>query len=236
MINMFSLSALLIGFLGSFHCVAMCGPIALALSGGGEDNRRFLVNRSFYNLGRIVTYGILGLLAGLAGQTLLMAGFQKSISIGIGVLMVVSVILLYYMPGLPRTGSMLSGLNRFIKKIFAGVVKRKSAASLFTAGLANGILPCGFVYLAMAGAAATQNGANGAFYMILFGLGTFPAMLAVAAFGKMAGNRARLLLNRAAPVLMIILGLVFIYRGYSMKDNTCCGSKQSVTVEGNFQQ
>jgi len=63
---MFSLSALLIGFLGSFHCVAMCGPIAMALSGGKENNWNYLAGRSVYNAGRIFTYGVLGLMAGLA--------------------------------------------------------------------------------------------------------------------------------------------------------------------------
>lgn len=222
---MLSISALLIGFLGSFHCVAMCGPIALALSGGKENNWNYLAGRSVYNAGRILTYAILGLLAGLAGHTLLMAGFQKSISITIGVLMVVSVMVIYYLPGKSGTNQVALMVNKFIKGVFSSILKNKNKAGLFVAGLANGVLPCGFVYLAMAGAAATQNPVDGAGYMIMFGLGTFPAMMAVSAFGKVAGLKARLFLTKAAPVLMIVLGLFFIYRGYSMKDNSCCHGK-----------
>lgn len=225
---MFSLTALIIGFLGSFHCVAMCGPIALALSGGKENNWSYLAGRSVYNAGRIFTYGVLGLLAGLAGHTLLMAGFQKSISIAIGVLMILSVAVLYYLPGYSGTSNVALIVNKFIKNIFSSVLKQRSHAGLFAAGLANGVLPCGFVYLAMAGAAATQDPISGAGYMIMFGLGTFPAMMVVSAFGKVAGLKARTFLTKAAPVFMIVLGLFFIYQGYTMKDNSCCHGKTEV--------
>ncbi|MBL7913827.1 MAG: sulfite exporter TauE/SafE family protein, partial [Bacteroidia bacterium] len=128
---MFSLTSLAIGFLGSFHCVTMCGPIALALSGGGENNLKFLAGRSIYNLGRIVTYGILGLLAGLAGHTLLMAGFQKSFSITIGILMVLGVILINYIPMRSGAPKITLVINKFIKSIFSKIVKQKSYAGLF---------------------------------------------------------------------------------------------------------
>lgn len=227
---MFQLSALLIGFLGSFHCVAMCGPIALALSGGSENNAKYLLGRSIYNLGRIFTYGVIGLIAGMLGHTLLMAGFQKSISIAIGVFMIISVITVYYLPMKSGTNVVSLKINTFIKKVFSGVIKKKNTTSLLIAGMANGVLPCGFVYIALAGAAATQDPFSGGGYMIMFGLGTFPAMMAVSAFGKVAGLRARAFLVKAAPVLMIVLGIIFIYRGYNMKDNSCCNhSTKSLT-------
>src|SRR5688572_10280302 len=121
---MFDLSALLIGFLGSFHCVAMCGPIALALSGRQETNWRYLLGRTFYNSGRILTYGILGMLAGLAGHTLLLAGFQKSVSISIGVLMIVSVVVIYFLPGKNGVNPVALYANRMIKNIFSKVMKK----------------------------------------------------------------------------------------------------------------
>ena len=228
---MFELTALAIGFLGSFHCVAMCGPIALALSGGKENTLRYLTGRIIYNSGRILTYSILGLLAGLAGHTLMMAGLQKSISISIGILMILSVVVIYYLPGKSGTNPFALQLNAFIRKIFSGVLKKRNHFSLFIAGLANGILPCGFVYLAMAGAAATQQPLNGALYMVLFGLGTFPAMMAVAAFGKIAGLKARGFLVKAAPVMMILLGVYFIYRGYTMKDDSCCHQTKDLAID-----
>ncbi len=219
---MFELTALAIGFLGSFHCVTMCGPLALALSGGNENTVKYLAGRMIYNSGRIFTYAILGLLAGLAGHTLMLAGFQRSVSIGIGIFMILSVVLIHYLPGKTGTNPFALKLNAAIRKIFSSVLKKRNEFSLFVAGLANGILPCGFVYLALAGAATTQKPLDGALYMALFGLGTFPAMMAVAAFGKLAGMKARNFLIKAAPVMMLILGAYFIFRGYQMKDNSCC--------------
>ncbi len=227
---MFELSALAIGFLGSFHCVAMCGPIALALSGGKENTTKYLIGRSIYNTGRILTYSLLGTLAGLAGHTLMMAGLQKGVSIGIGVLMILSVVIIYFLPGKGISIPFFIKLNAFIKSVFSEVLKRRNKLSLFIAGLANGILPCGFVYLAMAGAAASQHPVNGALYMMLFGLGTFPAMMAVAAFGKFAGLKARSFLIKASPVMIIVLGMYFILRGYNMKDNSCCHHAQTTEL------
>jgi sulfite exporter TauE/SafE len=112
------------------------------------------------------------------------------------------------------------------------VIKKRNKSSLFVAGLANGILPCGFVYIALAGAAATQQPVNGALYMALFGLGTFPAMMAVSLFGKVAGIKARTFLVKAAPVLMIVLGALLIYRGVTMKENSCCHHQQTMTQSG----
>ena len=77
-------TAFLLGFLGSFHCLGMCGPIALAVS--AKDNSRFLRNKIIYNLGRTVTYSILGALIGLIGFSLALAGIQQWISIGMGAL------------------------------------------------------------------------------------------------------------------------------------------------------
>ena len=199
-----------------------------------ENNIKYLAGRSIYNLGRIFTYGILGLVAGMLGHTLLMAGFQKSFSITIGIFMILSVLLMYYFPRKFGTNPISLKINSSIKKIFSSVIKRRNHTSLFIAGLANGVLPCGFVYIAMAGAAATQQPLQGASYMMMFGLGTFPAMMAVAAFGKIAGLKARTFLMKAAPVLMIVLGLTFIYRGYSMKGNSCCNhsvTSNSVTSD-----
>jgi uncharacterized protein len=218
---MFELSALAIGFLGSFHCVAMCGPIALAMSSSSGSLSKYFLTRAIYNSGRVVTYGILGLAAGMLGHALLLAGIQKSLSIGIGAVMILTVVLMYYVRGGFRSPPILININGFIKRVFSNTLKKKNVTSLFISGLANGILPCGFVYLALAGASATQSPANGALYMILFGLGTIPAMMAVAAFGKLASVKARVFLTKAAPVLMIILGLVLIYRGMTMDPENC---------------
>ena len=219
---MFIVSALLLGFLGSFHCVAMCGPIALALSGGIQDKWKYLMGRGIYNFGRITTYSILGFFAGLVGHTFLIAGFQKSITIAIGILMVISVLVLHWQPSFVSRASFLTTTNRFIKNIFSRVVHSQSSLGLLIAGIANGILPCGFVYIAMAGAATTQHASDGALYMLFFGLGTVPAMMMVSIFGKIVGLKTRSVISKVTPALMVILGLLLIFRGINMKDHSCC--------------
>ena len=89
--------------------------------------------------------------------------------------MILSVLITYVRPSWFNGNKVLIALNRLIKRVFSKVINSKSNFGLFFAGMANGILPCGFVYLAMAGAATTQDFMNGALYMFLFGLGTFPA-------------------------------------------------------------
>jgi sulfite exporter TauE/SafE len=86
---MFYLSAWIVGFLGSFHCAGMCGPLAMALPVNRDKPASVFAGRLLYNAGRITTYMLLGMVAGLLGHTLAMAGFQKTLSIASGVLILV---------------------------------------------------------------------------------------------------------------------------------------------------
>ncbi|MBK7090157.1 MAG: sulfite exporter TauE/SafE family protein [bacterium] len=81
-----------VGLLGSLHCVGMCGPIVAALPQGEGGKMAFLAGRLLYNLGRVVTYAIIGLIFGLIGKTIFMAGYQQGLSIAVGVVIIVAVI------------------------------------------------------------------------------------------------------------------------------------------------
>lgn len=154
----------LIGFLGSFHCVGMCGPIALALPIGQASNLQLVISRILYNLGRIVTYTFFGAIFGLFGKGIAFAGLQRYASITVGVF-----ILLYYLlPGKFKGKLSISKpyllLSNFVKKTFSKLIKKGSPQSLFLFGIINGFLPCGFVYVALAGALTTGS----SIYMELF--------------------------------------------------------------------
>ena len=219
---MTEISAILIGFLGSFHCVAMCGPIMLAMAASEESGVVYYLRRLIYNSGRVLTYMLLGLIAGAIGHTFLLSGFQKGFSIAIGILIIVAVILFYFNK---QTGSSSTGIfirmNSMIRSVFKKTIHRKDNLSRFISGMANGILPCGFVYLALAGAASTQQVLSGAIYMAFFGLGTIPAMMAVAILGRTGGLKTRSVINSISPVLMILLGIFFIYKGITMESGSC---------------
>ena len=210
------LSALVLGLMGSFHCAGMCGPIAIALPPQGNTILQKIFGGSLYNLGRTITYGIMGALFGMLGQGIHLLGFQQKVSVVMGAFMIISVLF----PALFRNQynldrslfSFVGKLKKSIGKLFAV----RSFQSLFFIGLLNGLLPCGLVYIAIAGAIGTGNTAEGAVYMILFGLGTIPMMLGISLAGNVLGLAVRRKINKIIPVLVVVVGLLFILRGLDL--------------------
>ncbi|MEQ8907809.1 MAG: sulfite exporter TauE/SafE family protein [Vicingaceae bacterium] len=209
-------TALSIGLLGSLHCVGMCGPIAFALP-LDRSNQLKAVNGGFlYNLGRLLSYFSLGLLFGFVGYGFALAGFQRWISISVGAIMILSVVL-----GQLSESSRfhLPAYNLWIGRLKAELGKRfgkKSLTNLFSIGILNGYLPCGLVYMALAGATAAGGVLEGGVFMLFFGLGTIPLMLAVAVFG----NQLKVSLfkqgRKFIPVFIVLIGSLFILRGMNL--------------------
>ena len=210
------LSALVLGLMGSFHCAGMCGPIAIALPLHGNTIPQNIFGGTLYNLGRTLTYGVMGAIFGLLGQGVEMIGFQQKISIIMGAIMILSVIF----PSLFRNQynmdkswfSLVGKLKKSIGKLFSV----RSFSSLFFIGLLNGLLPCGLVYMAIAGAIGTGEVVLGSLYMIMFGLGTIPMMLSIAIAGNILSVAIRRKINRLIPVLVVVVGIFFILRGLSL--------------------
>jgi sulfite exporter TauE/SafE len=210
------LSALVLGLMGSFHCAGMCGPIAIALPLHGNSIPQKLFGGTLYNLGRTLTYGVMGAIFGLLGQGVEMLGFQQKISVIMGAIMIISVIF----PSLFRNQynmkkswfSLVGKLKKSIGKLFSV----RSFSSLFFIGLLNGLLPCGLVYMAIAGAIGTGEVVLGSLYMIMFGLGTIPMMLSIALAGNILNAAIRHKINRLIPVLVVVVGIFFILRGLSL--------------------
>lgn len=206
-------TAFLMGLVGSLHCLGMCGPLALALPGGeGGMGVGFLAGRLFYNLGRVTTYGFLGLFFGLIGGTLVFAGAQQGLSIFLGVVILAGLWLHRRLPLGRTVNRMVAGLKHALARHLAGA----RWSSMWMVGMLNGFLPCGLVYVACAGAAASGSAFAGTQYMVCFGLGTFPAMMAIAASGHCVQNSMRLRFQRAIPIAVVGLGVLFILRGLSL--------------------
>ncbi len=222
---MFYLSAFLVGFLGSFHCAGMCGPIALALPSNHGSGISMIVGRLLYNVGRIVTYSILGLLVGLIGHRIAMSGFQKTLSIASGILIIgIALVSLLY-PKLSRSigsHSAFSNYTRRIKPTFKNLFGKKSRATLFLIGVMNGLLPCGFVYLALAAALSSGSFLSSAGYMMVFGLGTLPMMVGFSFAGNLFGIRFYKYVRKASPYVAIIVAVLLIYRGITLTSHACC--------------
>lgn len=205
-----------IGFLGSFHCIGMCGPIALALPIFHESYVKLLLGRVLYNLGRIVTYTLFGALFGLFGKSLELAGLQQNVSITIGIIMLVVILMPRKYKNRLTDFYLYRFISNFIKTSFSKLTQKKSNYSLFIIGVINGFLPCGFVYVALAGAVSTGSIYSGSAFMALFGFGTFPIMLVASLAGKYISLGLRSKINKLIPVLALILAVIFILRGLNL--------------------
>jgi len=208
--------ALMTGLVGSLHCIGMCGPIAVALPLGQKSFGYKLLGSITYNIGRILTYGVLGAIFGLLGQGIEMAGLQQWASILIGVVMILSVIAPALFRGKIKFEQFFFGFAGKLIGKFRQLFAISSLPSLFLIGLLNGLLPCGLVYVAIAGAINTNDIAMGVVYMIIFGLGTIPVMAIIPILGNLIGKNIRKRFSKALSVFIVILGVIFILRGLSL--------------------
>lgn len=204
--------AIALGLLGSLHCAAMCGPLMLALPASGRGPAAFLGGRLIYQAGRVATYCLLGAAAGLAGRTLLLAGAQRWLSISLG-----AVILLGFL--LSRKVSLAApvvALVARLKRAMAIQLQRRTFRSLALLGALNGLLPCGLVYVALAGAAARGSLSAAVTYMACFGLGTLPTMLAIGLSGRMFPLTWRVKLRGVIPAGVCVVAGLLILRGLGL--------------------
>lgn len=211
------LTSFFVGLFGSFHCIGMCGPIAIALPVPNSNNLSFVSGRLLYNLGRVATYSFLGAVFGLLGSRLVISGFQQSISIVLGVVIVIAVIIPGKYKSIISQHKMVQKISLPLKSGISNLFKQGTFSAMFLIGILNGFLPCGLVYVALAGAIASGDAISGSAVMILFGLGTIPAMLAATIFGKFINLNIRRKITKAIPVFAIILGLLFIFRGMGLE-------------------
>jgi uncharacterized protein len=210
------ISGFTLGAVGSLHCVGMCGPLSLALPVTHLSKAKKFFSLLLYQLGRIITYSLIGLLFGLAGRRIYISGYQQWFSIGMGVL-VLSFALLYY---LRKKTVHLKLLNRFyysVQKLISRLLKSiNGPLSFLLMGMANGLLPCGMVYIALAATLSFTDVWQSVSFMATFGVGTLPAMMLVAYAGQLVKIEVRQLLRRAIPFFVVTMGLLLILRGLNL--------------------
>jgi sulfite exporter TauE/SafE len=206
--------AFFMGLFGSLHCVAMCGPLLLALPSVGESQWTKAKNRLVYQIGRILTYGLIGLCIGFIGIGISMKGWQQILSITTGVALILIAIFHFL-------GTKNSSVLKIQQKLLAPLINQmgywlhKPGGSFMT-GVLNGILPCGMVYMALATALNTGSALNGARFMVLFGLGTLPLLMVTAIAGNFIKSKIPFRLSAWLPFLFFIMGSWFILRGANL--------------------
>jgi uncharacterized protein len=210
------LSAITLGLLGSFHCIGMCGPIALSLPVGKASPFKRVILVLIYNAGRILTYAILGFAFGLLGKGFVLAGYQQALSVICGAVILMAI----FLPARSKIFSAQTKLPaRVINKVrsyFLLLFARHKNRSFFLSGLLNGLLPCGLVYMAVAGAIATGSASGGSLFMALFGVGTLPLMLLLPLAGNLVTLPVRNYLRRGVPVILTGMALLLILRGLNL--------------------
>ena len=223
-------SALILGILGSFHCVGMCGPIAFMLPVSRDNQVKKFFQIFLYHFGRLLAYSIIGLAFGLVGRSLNLFGMQQHLSIGIGVLM----ILVILMPSRQfQKFNFSQPLYRIIGKVkssLGAALKKKTPDTFLTIGFLNGFLPCGLVYMAVFGAIAAGSLFESSLYMLLFGVGTIPLMTTAVYFSTLLGGAMRKKVQKLVPVFVVVIGILFIIRGLGLDIPYLSPAEMSPTV------
>jgi len=209
-------SALILGLLGSLHCVGMCGPIAFMLPVDRSNSFKKVSQIAIYHFGRLLAYSIIGLVFGLVGKSLYIFGIQQQLSIIIGVLMIIVVLLPYKTFSNYNLSKPLYKLISKVKTSLGKALKKKTADTFLTIGFLNGFLPCGLVYMAVFGSIATGSLLNGSLYMVLFGIGTIPLMTSAIYLGEFLNSTIKQRIQKAIPVFVVIIGVLFILRGLGL--------------------
>ena len=205
-----------LGLFGSMHCVGMCGPLAMALPVHHLPNVKRFTALLLYQFGRIITYASLGLLFGFAGKHIYIAGFQQWFSIGMGVIIFVLLIQYYCYKKTIQPAFMLAFYKKVQGVIIALLQLEKRTFSYLLLGMANGLLPCGMVYVAIAAALTASAISEGVLFMAIFGLGTLPAMMAISYFGTSLSFSVRQVMRKVVPYGIALMAVVLILRGMNL--------------------
>jgi len=203
------ITALVIGFLGSLHCAGMCSPLAMAVT---NFSKPIFINRFTYNGGRIISYGLQGIVAASVGSVFEFTGLQTIFSISLGLLLIVAGFAGITSFKIPLLSAGIQRLTTFIKIRLGDFIKRKTKLSLTITGMLNGLLPCGLTYMALTYCLTITNPIEGFFYMLVFGLGTLPVMLGLTSVMQTLMLRFNFSFRKLTTVTMVVLGVMLISR------------------------
>ncbi len=208
-------AGLILGTFSSLHCVGMCGPLALALPVQHLAVWQQRLAALLYNTGRIVTYAILGLLFGMAGRTIYIAGFQQWLSIISGVVILVFIIQYYFLQNAwqPKWAQQL---YTFVQNNMIRLLHTKRKNSFLFLGMLNALLPCGMVYVALASAVNFNELQLSTGFMAAFGAGTLPLMMVLSVAGNAISFSVRRKIKKAVPYIMTVMAFILILRGMNL--------------------
>ena len=231
---MFEILAMLgIGFVGSVHCLGMCGPLVLAHSlhlkrpaiGTGPGSvfswRNGVSHHLAFHLGRLLTYGLLGALGAALFQAadlgLLLLKIRPGMTVAGGVLLVAMGLVLLEVVPLPAfLGSAAGSSFSALGSRFHFLLQSPGAVSKVGLGMMAGLVPCCLSWAMVLSAASTLDPVKGFLSMAAFGLGTVPALFSVGVSSSYLTHRIRFLGERAAAISVIVMGVLLLMRGVEL--------------------
>lgn len=208
----FLISSCLLGLASSLHCVGMCGPLVMSMPVQYLPDGKKTTGIILYQLGRIGTYALLGIIAGFVGWRIYAAGFQQLFSIILGALILLMLSGTFFLNKLHGN----NWLNKKVTQFMYWAIRRQTWSGMLLMGAANGLLPCGMVYVALTGAMATGTIPGAAFFMLSFGIGTLPALLALAFWGIKLNWQTRQYMQKVVPYVVALTGILLIIRGLNL--------------------
>lgn len=205
---MFYTGAILLGLLSSLHCLGMCGPL-LSMFPWYKAYKFNLKSPLLHHGGRILSYSIIGIIGGVIGKSFVFIGMQQWLSIiaGISILL----ILLFKSKLNSSLGFILKPIQKIHQKKTLG-----SSTKQFLLGTLNGFLPCGMVYIAVGASIAGGSILNSVSYMILFGIGTLPALFGFSLIQNWIGNKWKLGFKRVSNGILVVMAILFLLRGFNL--------------------
>ena len=209
-------AAFLLGLISSLHCIGMCGPIAMMLPVSHNSPEKKALQIISYHLGRILSYSIIGLLFGIIGRGLYLAGIQQWLSVFAGILMISMILLPTNVLAKHNFSKPVFRLISKLKNQLGKQFSKSSFSSIFSIGILNGLLPCGMVYAAVFGALVMPKLYLSVAYMMLFGIGTVPLMSGVVYLQRMFTLPIRNKIQKIIPIAVGCIGVLFILRGLGL--------------------
>lgn len=210
------LTAITIGLMGSLHCVGMCGPIAMAVPLNNQKTGYRMLGSFNYLFGKSLTYSLLGLFSGAFAKVIELTGFQRYMSLFTGII----ILLIFFGQRLEGRNTGLDRINfkwvSLLKQQFSKFLQEKNLMSAFLIGIINGVLPCGLVYIALAGAVGAGGWWQSMLYMFLFGITTTPFMFLLMIYKNTLSLSLRGFFTKAIPAFTLTLALLLIIRGMNL--------------------
>lgn len=201
-------TAIVLGLAGSLHCAGMCSPLAMAVTA----RKPFLLHKVLYNSGRVLTYGLLGLMAAAFGSLLSLTVYQGVLSFTMGAIFLLMGVGAITGVNIPFFTAGVNKLTGKLKQLFGYWLHQKQTSAVLIMGMLNGLLPCGLTYLALTYCFILPAATDGFIFMLLFGLGTWPVMVGFSWLLGLGFKSLTRYYHRMAMLSFILVGVWLMAR------------------------